>query len=125
VVSNHGGRQLDGAPSSIAALPAIADAVGNDTEILFDGGIRTGSDMLRALALGARACLVGRAYVYGLGAGGKNGVVQAIDILKKELSVTMALTGVNRIAEIGPQVIVGGGAKKKTARKRKSSSASS
>jgi L-lactate dehydrogenase (cytochrome) len=118
VVSNHGGRQLDGAPSSIAALPAIADAVGNDSEILFDGGIRTGSDMVRALALGARACLVGRAYVYGLGAGGKNGVVQAIDILKKELSVTMALTGVNRIAEIGPQVIVGGGVKK-TPRKKK------
>ena len=68
VVSNHGGRQLDGAPSSISALPAIADAVGSDTEVLFDGGIRTGADMMRALALGARACLIGRAYVWGLGA---------------------------------------------------------
>ena len=71
VVSNHGGRQLDGAPSSISALPAIAQAVGSDTEVLFDGGIRTGSDIMRALALGARACLIGRAYIYGLGAGGQ------------------------------------------------------
>ncbi len=108
VVSNHGGRQLDGAPSTIHALPAIADAVGSDTEVLFDGGVRTGADIVRALALGARACLIGRAYVYGLGAGGKAGVTQAIDILKKELSVTMALTGVNTLAEIGPQVLVGG-----------------
>jgi len=118
VVSNHGGRQLDGAPSSIASLPAIVDAVGGDIEVLFDGGIRTGADVMRALALGARACLIGRAYIYGLGAAGKAGVVQAIDILKKELSVTMALTGVNCIADIGPQVIVGGRAKK-AVRKRK------
>jgi L-lactate dehydrogenase (cytochrome) len=130
VVSNHGGRQLDGAPSSIAALPAIADAVGSDLEVLFDGGIRTGADLMRALALGARGCLIGRAYVYGLGAGGKAGVAKAIDILKNELSVTMALTGVNKISEIGRQVIAGGepdgAAKKKpAARKRKSQSASS
>ena len=117
VVSNHGGRQLDGAPSSISALPAIAQAVGSDTEVLFDGGIRTGSDMLRALALGARACLIGRAYIYGLGAGGKTGVAKAIDILKKELSVAMALTGTTRVSDIGPQVIVGGERKKPT-RKR-------
>jgi L-lactate dehydrogenase (cytochrome) len=117
VVSNHGGRQLDGAPSSISALPAIAQAVGSDTEVLFDGGIRTGSDMLRALGLGARACLIGRAYIYGLGAGGKAGVAKAIDILKKELSVAMALTGTTRVSDIGPQVLVGGEAKKKT-RKR-------
>jgi isopentenyl diphosphate isomerase/L-lactate dehydrogenase-like FMN-dependent dehydrogenase len=71
VVSNHGGRQLDGAPSSISALPAIAQAVGSDTEVMFDGGIRTGADVLRALALGARACMIGRAFVYGLGARGK------------------------------------------------------
>jgi L-lactate dehydrogenase (cytochrome) len=108
VVSNHGGRQLDGAPSSISALPAIAQAVGSDTEVLFDGGIRTGADMLRALALGARACLIGRAYVYGLGAGGKAGVAKAIDILQKELSVAMALTGTTRVADIGPQVLFGG-----------------
>ncbi len=120
VVSNHGGRQLDGAPSSISALPAVAQAVGSDTEVLFDGGIRTGADLMRALALGARACLIGRAYVYGLGAGGQAGVSKAIDILKNELSVTMALTGTNRIADIGPQVLVGGEGKKKAARKKKS-----
>ena len=118
VVSNHGGRQLDGAPSSISALPAVAQAVGSDTEVLFDGGIRTGADMMRALALGARACLIGRAYIYGLGAGGRAGVSKAIDILKNELSVTMALTGTNRVADIGPQVLVGGKAKR-PARKRK------
>ena len=118
VVSNHGGRQLDGAPSSISALPAIADAVGSDTEVLFDGGIRTGADIMRALALGARACMIGRAYIYGLGAGGQAGVAKAIDILEKELSVTMALTGTNTIADIGRHVLVGGGAKKAT-RKRK------
>jgi L-lactate dehydrogenase (cytochrome) len=126
VVSNHGGRQLDGAPSSISALPAVVDAVGSDTEVLFDGGIRTGADVMRALASGARGCLIGRAYVYGLGAGGQAGVAKAIDILKNELSVTMALTGTNKIADIGRHVLVGGGARtapaaaKKAARKRKS-----
>jgi L-lactate dehydrogenase (cytochrome) len=123
VVSNHGGRQLDGAPSSISALPKVADAVGSDTEVLFDGGIRTGADVLRALALGARACLIGRSYIYGLGAGGKAGVAKAIDILEKELSVTMALTGTNKIADIGPQVLVGGEAKKKAPAKRKAKTA--
>jgi len=126
VVSNHGGRQLDGAPSSISALPAIADAVGSDLEVLFDGGIRTGADLLRALGLGARACLVGRAYIYGLGAGGKQGVARAIEILKNELSVAMALTGTNKVADIGPQVIVGaegGAAKKKPAARRRKSPA--
>ncbi len=117
VVSNHGGRQLDGAPSSISALPAIADAVGSDTEVLFDGGIRTGADIMRALALGARACLIGRAYIYGLGAGGKAGVAKAIDILEKELSVTMALTGTNRIADIDGRVLVGGKESKKPKKK--------
>src|SRR5690348_4041906 len=117
VVSNHGGRQLDGAPSSISALPAIAQAVGSDTEVLFDGGIRTGSDMLRALALGAHACLIGRAYIYGLGAGGKAGVARASDILKKELSVAMALTGTTRVSDIGPQVLVGNETKRKRTRK--------
>ena len=120
VVSNHGGRQLDGAPSSISALPPIAQAAGSDTEVLFDGGIRTGSDMLRALALGAHACLIGRAYIYGLGAGGKAGVAKAIDILKKELSVAMALTGTTRVGDIGPHVLVGGEGRKKPARARKS-----
>jgi L-lactate dehydrogenase (cytochrome) len=101
VVSNHGGRQLDGAPSSISMLPAIADAVGSSIEILFDGGIRSGQDIMRALALGARACLSGRAYIYGLGAGGQAGVQRAIEILRKELDVTMALTGATSIAGIG------------------------
>ena len=119
VVSNHGGRQLDGAPSSISALPKIADAVGSDVELMFDGGIRTGADALRALALGARACMIGRAYIYGLGAGGQAGVAKAIDILEKELSVAMALTGVNSIKEIGPHVLATGEAKKKPARSGK------
>jgi L-lactate dehydrogenase (cytochrome) len=119
VVSNHGGRQLDGASSSIAMLPAIAQAVGSDTEVLFDGGIRTGGDMLRALALGARACLIGRAYIYGLGAGGQAGVAKAIDILEKELSVAMALTGTNTITDIGPQVLVNGAVKKKAAKAKR------
>jgi L-lactate dehydrogenase (cytochrome) len=123
VVSNHGGRQLDGASSSIAMLPAIADAVGSDTEVLFDGGIRTGGDMLRALALGARACLIGRAYIYGLGAAGQAGVAKAIDILEKELSVAMALTGTNTIADIGPQILVGQEKKKKATRASKAKAA--
>jgi L-lactate dehydrogenase (cytochrome) len=106
VVSNHGGRQLDGAPSSISMLPRIAQAVGSDTEVLFDGGIRTGADLLRALALGARACLIGRAYVYGLGAGGETGIATAIDILEKELSVTMALTGVGKVTDISQRVLM-------------------
>ena len=106
VVSNHGGRQLDGAPSSIAALPPIAEAVGSSIEVLFDGGIRSGQDVLRAIALGAHACLSGRAYVYGLGAGGQQGVARAIEIIRNELNVSMALTGVNSIKEIDRRVIV-------------------
>src|SRR6185295_2180212 len=105
VVSNHGGRQLDGAPSSISALPKIVDAVGGDIEVMFDGGIRTGQDVLRALALGARSCMIGRAYIYGLGALGEHGVARAIHFLRKELDVTMALCGVNNVGGIGRQVI--------------------
>ena len=105
VVSNHGGRQLDGAPSSIEVLPEIADAVGSQTEIMFDGGIRTGMDVMRALALGAKSCMIGRAYAYGLGAAGQEGVAKAIDLLAKELTTTMGLCGVNRISEIDDHVL--------------------
>jgi L-lactate dehydrogenase (cytochrome) len=105
VVSNHGGRQLDGAPSSISMLPKIADAVGSEIEVMFDGGIRSGQDVMRALALGARSCLIGRSYIYGLGAGGQVGVSKAIEIIRKELDVTMALTGVKSIKEIDRRVL--------------------
>src|SRR6201991_2657216 len=105
VVSNHGGGQLDGAPSSIAALPEIVAAGGSQMEIMFDGGIRSGQDVMRALALGAKSCMIGRAYAYGLGAGGQAGVAKAIDIIRNELSVTMGLTGVNTIAEIDERVL--------------------
>ena len=105
VVSNHGGRQLDGAPSSVQALPGIVDAVGSRLEVLFDGGVRTGQDVMRALALGARSCMIGRAYAYGLGAGGQAGVEKAISLIAKELETTMGLCGVNTIAEIDERVI--------------------
>src|SRR5437763_7771610 len=105
VVSNHGGRQLDGAPSSIDALPEIVDAVGSKMEIMFDGGIRSGQDVMRALALGAKSCMIGRAYVHGLGAFGGPGVAKAIDIIRNELSTTMGLCGVNTIAEIDDNVL--------------------
>jgi L-lactate dehydrogenase (cytochrome) len=105
VVSNHGGRQLDGALSSIALLPKIADAVGSKMEVLFDGGVRSGQDVMRALALGAKACMIGRAYAYGLGAGGEAGVAKAIEIIRNELATTMGLCGVNTIGEIGKQVL--------------------
>jgi L-lactate dehydrogenase (cytochrome) len=105
IVSNHGGRQLDGAPSSISALPQIVQAVGADIEVMFDGGIRSGQDVLRALALGARACMIGRSYIYGLGAAGEQGVARAIDILKTELDVSMALTGSKRVREIDRGIV--------------------
>jgi L-lactate dehydrogenase (cytochrome) len=106
VVSNHGGRQLDGASSSIAMLPPIVDALGSELEIMFDGGIRSGQDLMRAIALGARSCMSGRAYIYGLGAGGEAGVARTIEIIRNELDISMALTGVNSIAEIDRRVIV-------------------
>jgi L-lactate dehydrogenase (cytochrome) len=105
VVSNHGGRQLDGAQSSIEMLPRIVDAVGSTVEVMFDGGIRSGQDVMRALALGARSCMIGRAYVYGLGAFGGAGVTKALDIIANELSVTMGLCGVNTIADIDRRVL--------------------
>jgi L-lactate dehydrogenase (cytochrome) len=106
VVSNHGGRQLDGAPSSISMLAPIAQAVGLDVEVMFDGGVRSGQDVLRAMALGARACMIGRAYIFGLGADGQAGARKAIEILRRELEVSMALTGVDCPARAGPHILV-------------------
>jgi L-lactate dehydrogenase (cytochrome) len=105
VVSNHGGRQLDGAPSSISALPKIVDAIGDKTEVLFDGGVRTGQDLMRGLALGAKGAMIGRAFVYGLGANGQEGVSTAIECIRKELDMSMALCGVNKISEIDSRVL--------------------
>jgi L-lactate dehydrogenase (cytochrome) len=105
VVSNHGGRQLDGALSSIAALPSIAAAVGDRIEVLFDGGVRSGQDVLKALASGARGCLIGRAFLYGLAAGGEAGVCRALDLIRAELEVAMALTGTQDVAAVGRDAI--------------------
>lgn len=105
VVSNHGGRQLDGAPGTIDVLPAIVDAVQGKTEVLFDSGITSGQDLLKALALGARAGLIGKAFLYGLGANGQQGVTQAIELIRRELSVTMALTGQRDASYISRDVI--------------------
>jgi L-lactate dehydrogenase (cytochrome) len=106
VVSNHGGRQLDGATSTIAALPRVAEAAGGRCEIIMDGGISSGQDVLRALALGARACLIGRSFLYGLAARGQAGVSLALEILRSELAVSMALSGARTAGEIGPGCIV-------------------
>lgn len=106
VVSNHGGRQLDGAMSSIQALPRIVEAVGHQTEVWFDGGIRTGQDILKATALGAKGSMIGRAFLYGLGAMGEAGVTKMLEILQKELDVSMALTGTKDIREVGPSNLI-------------------
>ncbi|HEX4182015.1 MAG TPA: alpha-hydroxy acid oxidase [Caulobacteraceae bacterium] len=105
VVSNHGGRQLDGAPSTISVLGEIAEAVGDRTEVLFDSGVQSGQDVLKALALGARACLIGKAFLYALAAGGEAGVRQMLDIIRRELSVSMALTGVSDVGEVDRRVL--------------------
>ncbi|MGB2295666.1 MAG: alpha-hydroxy acid oxidase [Candidatus Puniceispirillum sp.] len=106
VVSNHGGRQLDGAMSAIAALPAIVDAVGDKTEVWMDSGIRSGQDVLRAIALGAKATLIGRAFLYGLGARGQDGVRETLEIIHKELDVTMGLCGRNDLASIDDSILL-------------------
>ena len=105
IVSNHGGRQLDGAESSIAILPEIVDRVGQDIEIWMDGGIRSGQDMLKAIALGAKATCIGRAFLYGLGAGGEAGVTKALEILHKELDMTMALCGHRDIRNVSRAIL--------------------
>jgi L-lactate dehydrogenase (cytochrome) len=108
VVSNHGGRQLDGAQSSIEALPAIVAAVGSDIEVWMDGGIRSGQDVLKAWALGARGVLIGRAMVYGLGAMGEEGVSKALQIIHKELDVTMAFCGHTNIQNVNTNILLPG-----------------
>ncbi|MBC7733999.1 MAG: alpha-hydroxy-acid oxidizing protein [Bacteriovorax sp.] len=108
IVSNHGGRQLDGAPSSINALPAIADAVGSDIEVWMDGGIRSGQDVLKAWALGARGTLIGRSFLYGLGAMGEAGVTKALEILSKELEITMAFCGHTDIRTVDRGILLPG-----------------
>jgi L-lactate dehydrogenase (cytochrome) len=105
VVSNHGGRQLDGTISSIRALPEVVDAVGDRLEVWLDGGIRSGQDVLRALALGARATLIGRAFAYGLGAMGEAGVTCALEIIQRELDVTMALCGLRNVKEANRSIL--------------------
>jgi L-lactate dehydrogenase (cytochrome) len=105
VVSNHGGRQLDGAISAIAALAPIAGAVGSRIEVLMDGGIRSGQDVIKALALGARGVLIGRAYVYGLAAMGEAGVEKALEIIRKELDITMALCGLRDVKQVTAHIL--------------------
>ena len=108
IVSNHGGRQLDGAPSAIAALPAIAAAVGKDIEVWMDGGIRSGQDVLKAVALGAKGTMIGRAFLYGLGAMGEAGVTKALEIIHKELDITMAFCGHTDIRTVDKEILLPG-----------------
>jgi L-lactate dehydrogenase (cytochrome) len=105
VVSNHGGRQLDGVKSAISALPRIADAVGGDLEVFMDGGVRSGLDVLKALALGARACFVGRPWAWALGAGGEAAVGKMLATLRSELAVAMILTGCARVRDAGRDLV--------------------
>jgi L-lactate dehydrogenase (cytochrome) len=105
VVSNHGGRQLDGAPSSISVLPEIVAAIDGRCEVLFDGGIRSGQDIAKALALGARGTLIGRTFLYALAAAGQAGVIKAIEIMRNELRTTLALTGTSTIGAAGPHIL--------------------
>ncbi len=106
IVSNHGGRQLDGALSSIAAVPAIAKAVGDRIEVLMDGGVRSGQDVIKAVALGAKGVFIGRAFLYGLGAMGEAGVTTCLDIIRRELDTTMALCGLRDIADVDARILV-------------------
>jgi len=108
IVSNHGGRQLDGAPSSIRMLPAIVDAVGDQIEVWLDSGIRSGQDVIKSLALGAKGTLIGRAHLYGLGALGEQGVRKALEIIGKEMDLTMALCGYTHISQINHDILLPG-----------------
>jgi L-lactate dehydrogenase (cytochrome) len=106
IVSNHGGRQLDGALSSIRALPSIVEAVGDQTEVWLDSGIRSGQDVLKALALGAKGTMIGRSYIYGLGAAGEKGVTRALQIIQKEMDITMALCGRRLVPEVDRDMVL-------------------
>ncbi len=108
IVSNHGGRQLDGAESSIRALPAIVDAVGQQIEVHMDGGVRSGQDVLKAVALGAKGAYIGRAMLYGLGAMGEEGVAKALQIIHKELDLSMAFCGHTKISTVDPGILLPG-----------------
>jgi L-lactate dehydrogenase (cytochrome) len=108
IVSNHGGRQLDGAPSSISALPPIVDAVGDRIEVWMDGGIRSGQDVLKAWALGARGTMIGRPFLYGLGAMGEAGVTKALEIIHRELDLTMAFCGHTQLSQVGKDILLPG-----------------
>jgi L-lactate dehydrogenase (cytochrome) len=106
IVSNHGGRQLDGAPSSVRALQAIADLYGSRIEVWMDGGIRSGQDVLKAMALGAKGTLIGRAFLYGLGAMGEAGVTRALEIIRNELDLTMAFCGRTNIRDVDRSILI-------------------
>lgn len=106
IVSNHGGRQLDGAPSSISMLPRIVDAVGDRVEVHIDGGIRSGQDVLKAIALGAKGTYIGRPFLYGLGAGGREGVTRALEIIAKEMDITMALCGKRLLSDVDQSILM-------------------
>lgn len=106
VVSNHGGRQLDGAPSTISTLPGIVEAVGQDIDVWLDSGIRSGQDILKAWALGAKGTLIGRSFAYGLGAYGQAGVQRALEILQKELETSMAFCGHTRLETVGRNILL-------------------
>jgi L-lactate dehydrogenase (cytochrome) len=108
IVSNHGGRQLDGAQSSIGALPAIVDAVGKDIEVHMDGGVRSGQDVIRALALGAQGVYIGRPFLYGLGALGEEGVTKCLQIIRNELDLTMAFCGLRDVTHVDRNILLPG-----------------
>lgn len=105
IVSNHGGRQLDHVPSAVQSLRPIVEEIGDDAEVILDGGVRRGTDVFKALALGARACMVGRAFVYGLGAGGDAGARRAVEVLATELRLAMALAGCRSLAAIDDSLV--------------------
>jgi L-lactate dehydrogenase (cytochrome) len=104
-LSNHGGRQLDGSPAILSLVAPVAEALGGELPLLLDGGVRRGSDIVKALCLGASACMAGRAYLYGLGAGGERGVDRALALLREQFTRTLALLGCPSVGELGPEYL--------------------